>query len=147
MRRAHFPSLGQTALRDFTADHRLLVLSAMALATVTDAAGATLVTPLGADVVVNGVTGDIVEAARRIAPNGVDAVLDLAGGQALEQCIDGVRRDGRGRVAYPFGIEPIPRPRLGLRMTVYSDIAGVREFAQLNPAVAAAQLQVPVAAE
>lgn len=117
------------------------------LATVTDAAGAALVTRLGADAVVNGKTGDILSAAKRFAPHGVDAVLGLAGGPAFERCIDALRTDRRGRVAYLYGMDPLPQPRLGLRMTLYSYIPGRRELERLNSAVEAAHLQVPVAAQ
>ncbi|MGH6827967.1 MAG: NADP-dependent oxidoreductase [Rhizomicrobium sp.] len=117
------------------------------LATVTSDAGAALVKRLGADAVVNGKTGDIAAAAKRFAPEGVDAVLGLAGGPALEQCIDALRHDRRGRVAYLDGINPIPRPRLGIRMTLYSYIPGRGEFDRLNKAVEAAHLKVPIAAE
>jgi NADPH:quinone reductase-like Zn-dependent oxidoreductase len=120
---------------------------AKVLATVSDDAGAALVTRLGADAVVNGRTGDIAAAARLFAPDGVDAVLGLAGGDMLERCIDALRHDGRGRVAYLYGMEPIPHPRFGPRMTLYSFIAGRDEFERLNKAVEAAKLQVPIAAE
>ncbi|MGH8218437.1 MAG: NADP-dependent oxidoreductase [Steroidobacteraceae bacterium] len=102
---------------------------------------------LGADAVVNGRTGDIAAAAKRFAPSGVDAVLGLAGGDALERCIDAVRHDGRGRVAYLYGIEPVPKPRGNLRMTLYSFVAGKAELERLNKAVEAAKLQVPIAAQ
>jgi NADPH:quinone reductase-like Zn-dependent oxidoreductase len=120
---------------------------AKVLATVSDEAGAALASRLGADVVVNGRTADIAAAARSFAPDGVDAVLGLAGGEALEHCIDALRSDGRGRVTYLYGTEPLPKPRFGVRMVLYSYIPGVREFEQLNKAVEAAKLQVPIAAE
>ena len=120
---------------------------AKVLAIVSDDAGAALVSRLGAEAVVNGRTGDIASAARSFAPDGVDAVLGLAGGDSLEHCIDTLRHDGRGRVAYLYGLEPIPRPRFGIRMTLYSYIPGVREFERLNKAVEAVKLQVPVAVE
>ena len=91
---------------------------AKVLATVSDEAGAALVKRLGADVVVNGRTDDIAAAARRFAPDGVDAVFGLAGGDALEHCIDALRHDGRARVAYLYGMEPIPHPRFAVRMTL-----------------------------
>jgi len=101
---------------------------------------------LGADAVVNGRTGDIAGAARSFAPHGVDAVLGLAGGDALERCLDAVRRDGRGRVAYLYGIEPLPRPRGTMRMILYSFVSGTDKLDHLNEAVEAARLQVPIAA-
>ncbi len=64
---------------------------AKVLATATSDEGLELARRLGADVVINGRTGDIAAAARRLAPNGVDAVLGLAGGEALERCIDTLR--------------------------------------------------------
>jgi NADPH:quinone reductase len=117
------------------------------LATATSEDGLALVRRLGADAVVNGRTGDIAAAAKAFAPGGVDAVLGLAGGEGLEHCIDALRRGGEGRVAYLYGMEPIPKPRFGIRMVLYSATAGVREFEQLNRAVAAANLRIPIAAE
>jgi NADPH:quinone reductase len=116
------------------------------LATASNDEGLALIGRMGADVVVNGKTSDIAAAAQRLAPRGVDAVLGLAGGDALERCIDALRTDGRGRVAYLYGMEPLPQPRFGIRMTLYSFIAGAREFERLNEAVEAVKLQVPVAA-
>ncbi len=120
---------------------------AKVLATVSDDAGAALVRKLGADIVINGRTTDITAAARSFAPDGVDAVLGLAGGDSLEHCIDALRHDNRGRVAYLYGMEPLPRPRYGIRMSLYSYVAGPDEFQRLNKAVKAAKLQVPIAAE
>jgi NADPH:quinone reductase-like Zn-dependent oxidoreductase len=117
------------------------------LATGPNDEGLALLSRLGADSVSNGRTGDIAAAAKRFAPHGVDAVLGLAGGDALERCIDALRTDGRGRVAYLYGVEPLPKPRLGIRMTLYSFISGTREFELLGKAVEAAKLQVPIAAE
>jgi NADPH:quinone reductase-like Zn-dependent oxidoreductase len=120
---------------------------AKVLATATSDDGVALARRLGADVVINGRTADIAAAARSFAPNGVDAVLGLAGGEALEHCIDSLRDDGRGRVAYLYGMEPLPKPRYNIRMILYSYISGRHEFEQLNRAVEAAKLQVPIAAE
>ena len=120
---------------------------AKVLATGTSEDGLALVRKLGADDVLNGRTGDIPAAAQQFAPHGVDAVLGLAGGDALERCIDALRKDSRGRVAYLYGLEPLPKPRLGIRMTLYSAISGPRELDRLNKAAEAAKLQVPIAAE
>jgi len=120
---------------------------ARVLATVSSDDGIALLKRLGADAVVNGRTGDIAAAAQSFAPHGVDAVLGLAGGTALEKCIDELRHDGYGRVAYLYGMEPLPRPRFNIRMILYSFVAGEHELARLNAAVEAAKLQVPIAAE
>ncbi len=120
---------------------------AKVLATATSDEGLALARRLGADVVVNGRTEDIAAAARSFAPNGVDAVLGLVGGEALEHCIDTLRSDGRGRVAYLYGMEPLPKPRYGIRMLLYSFVSDRHELDQLNRAVEAAKLQVPIAAE
>ena len=117
------------------------------LATATTEEGLALASRLGADATVNARTGDIAAAARRLAPGGVDGVLGLAGGDALERCIDALRADGRGRVAYLYGMEPLPKPRYAIRMTLYSFIARTGELERLNAAVAAGTLQVPIAAE
>jgi NADPH2:quinone reductase len=116
------------------------------LATASTDEGLVLARKLGADAVVNGRTGDIAAAAKQFAPLGVDAVLGLAGGDALEHCIDALR-PGQGRVAYMYGLEPIPRPRGGIRMVLYSFVGGTSELERLNKAVEAAKLRVPVAGE
>jgi NADPH:quinone reductase len=120
---------------------------AKVLATASTDEGIALLKQLGADAAVNGRTGDIAAAAKSFAPNGVDAVFGLAGGDPLEHCIDALRHDGRGRVAYLYGMAPLPRPRFDMFMILYSFFAGTQELARLNAAVEAAKIQVPVAAE
>jgi NADPH:quinone reductase-like Zn-dependent oxidoreductase len=89
-------------------------------------------------------TGDIAAAAKVFAPQGVDAVLGLAGGESLEHCIDALRP--QGRVAYLYGLDPIPKPRGAMRMILYSFVGGTSELERLNQEVVAAKLRVPVAA-
>jgi NADPH:quinone reductase len=120
---------------------------AKVLATASNEEGLALASKLGADAVVNGRTGDIAATAQQFAPHGVDAVLGLAGGDALEHCIDALRQDGHGRVAYLYGMEPLPRPRGSIRMTLYNFVGGANELERLNAAVEAAKLRVPVAAQ
>jgi NADPH:quinone reductase-like Zn-dependent oxidoreductase len=115
------------------------------LATATDDAGMAMAIRLGADAVVNGRTGDIAAAAKLLSPQGVDAVLGLAGGEALERCIDTLRKDGEGRIAYLYGVEPQPRSRYGITMTVYSYTANPQKLALLNDAVQKSDVQVVVA--
>jgi NADPH:quinone reductase-like Zn-dependent oxidoreductase len=106
--------------------------------------GVALVLRLGADTAVDGRRADIAAAARHFAPEGVDAVLALAGGNPLERCLDAVRRGGR--LAYPNGVEPEPTKRPGIEIVSYDAVAGVREFERLGRAVEQARLQVPIAA-
>ena len=117
---------------------------AKVLATVSGEDGAELARKLGADAVVDGKTGDIVAAARRLSPGGVDAVLALAGGPALDRCMDALSKDGR--LAFPTGVEPAPK-RAGVRIISYDAIAAHGGFERLNVAIGALKLQVPIAAE
>jgi NADPH:quinone reductase-like Zn-dependent oxidoreductase len=120
---------------------------ARVIATASDDARLALVKSLGADAAINGRTGDITAAIRQWAPEGVDAVLALVGGDTLERCIDALRTDGRGRVAYLYGMRPLPQPRFAARMTLYTYVAGVLELERLNTAVESAKLRVPIGAE
>ncbi len=113
------------------------------LATISTDDEATALKDLGADVVVNGRKDDITAAARAFAPSGVDALLALAGGDALERSIDALRPGGRA--AYPNGVDP-PKPRNGLNISHYDAIPGAKEFEHLNAAIAGAHLRVPIAA-
>jgi NADPH:quinone reductase-like Zn-dependent oxidoreductase len=107
--------------------------------------GVALVRQLGADVAVDGRTGDIAAALQQFAPEGVDAVLALAGGKTLDRVVESVKEGGR--VAYPNGVQPEPKERHGVRVIPYDAVAGVREFEHLGKAIEAANLKVPIAAE
>jgi NADPH:quinone reductase-like Zn-dependent oxidoreductase len=122
------------------------VRGARVLATASGEEGVALVRRLGADAVVDGRTGDIAAAAREFAPQGVDAVLALAGGAALEKCLGALRAGGR--VAYPNGVNPAPAARPGITVTAYDALSGAQQdqFAQLNRAVEARHFEVPIAA-
>jgi len=95
--------------------------------------------------VVDGRHGDIAAAAREFAPAGIDAVLALAGGEALERCLDALRRGGT--VAYPNGVLPEPKARDGITIVRYDAIAGSAQFERLDSAITAVKLRVPIAAE
>ena len=106
--------------------------------------GVELARRLRADTAVDGRREDVGAAARRFAADGIDAVLALAGGEALERCLDAVRRGGR--CAYPNGVEPEPEKRDGIDMIPYDAVAGVPEFRRLGRAVEGAKPEVPIAA-
>lgn len=118
---------------------------ARVLATASREDGLALVRRLGADTVVDARRENVTAAAHRFAPKGVDAVLGLAGGEALEQCLDALKRGGR--VAYPYGIEPEPKKRRGIEFVAYDAVAGIDEFERLGRAIDSAKLEVPIAEE
>jgi len=104
-----------------------------------------LVRGLGADAVVDGRHGDVAAAAHAFAPNGLDAVLALAPGAALEQAIDALGKGGL--VAYPNGVQPVPKARAGVTILPYDAVPGPNEYARLTVAIEAAKLKVPIVAE
>ncbi|WP_198960815.1 MULTISPECIES: NADP-dependent oxidoreductase [Bradyrhizobium] len=116
---------------------------ARVFATASGKEGVELVQEMGAHAAVDGKRVHIDDAARRFAPDGVDAVLAFAGGDALEQCLNVLRPDGR--LAHPNGIEPAPKKRRGMTLIRYDAVAGVREFERLGSAVQAARLKIPIA--
>jgi NADPH:quinone reductase-like Zn-dependent oxidoreductase len=116
---------------------------ARVFATASGKEGMELVRDMGAHAVVDGKRIDIDDEARRFAPDGVDAILALAGGDALERCIVALRADGR--LAHPNGIDPVPKRRRRMSVIPYDAVSGVREFERLNAAVQAAKLKVPIA--
>ncbi|HOQ46115.1 MAG TPA: NADP-dependent oxidoreductase [Bryobacteraceae bacterium] len=118
---------------------------ARVIATATGEDGVEFVRRLGADEALDGRREDLAAEIRRVAPGGVSNLLALAGGAGLERCLDAMR-DG-GRLAYPNGVEPEPKPRQGLRVTTYNGEPGVEQFSRLTRAVEEAGLQVPIAAE
>jgi NADPH:quinone reductase-like Zn-dependent oxidoreductase len=117
---------------------------ARVLASASGRRAAALVRRLGADAVIDARSSQAAGRLRELTPDGIDAVLALAGGDELERCLDFVR--DRGRIAHPNGIEPEPMPRRGFRIKGYDAVAGPREFGQLGRAIAEAKLRVPIAA-
>jgi NADPH2:quinone reductase len=117
---------------------------ARVVATASGRRAASLVRRLGADAVIDARRRDLPERLRELAPDGLDAVLALAGGDELERCLDFLR-DG-GRIAHPNGIEPEPTPRRKFHIRGYDAKSGPADFARLARATAEARLSVPIAA-
>jgi NADPH2:quinone reductase len=116
---------------------------ARVLATASGTDGVEFVRRLGADGAVDGRHDDIVEAGKRFAPDGIDAVLAFVGGEELTRCLDALRQGGR--VAYPNGIEPEPRKRRGLSIKGYDAESGPRHFERLGRAIGEAHPEIPIA--
>jgi len=117
---------------------------ARVLGTASTPDAATLVRGLGVAEVIDARRPEEVGRLKELAPDGLDAVLALAGGEGLEGCIDFVRANGR--VAYPNGIEPEPRQRANPRLVAYDGEYGPKEFDALSQAAAESRLRVPIAA-
>jgi NADPH:quinone reductase-like Zn-dependent oxidoreductase len=105
--------------------------------------GVELVKRLGADVVVDGRSEDVLREARKFAPGGVDCALVTAGGKAAEEAIGAVR-DG-GRVAYPHGVEPEPKGRSGVRVEAYDGRPTEGLLREINGLVERGAFEVHVA--
>jgi NADPH:quinone reductase-like Zn-dependent oxidoreductase len=71
-------------------------------------------------------------------------VLALAGGEVLERAIGLVRPEGI--VAYPNGVQPLPRSRKNVHVHPYDAVSGRQQFERLDRAVREARLRVPIAA-
>jgi NADPH:quinone reductase-like Zn-dependent oxidoreductase len=118
---------------------------ARVLGTASGEDGVALVRSLGADEAVDGKHADIPAAARRFAPEGLDAVLALVGGDSLERLLDTVHEGAR--VAWPNGVEPEPKKRRGIEFFSYDGTPGAREFERLTRAVDAARPKVHIGAQ
>src|SRR4029077_9271317 len=92
--------------------------------------GVVLVKRLSVDTVVDGHKDDIAAAARQFAPNGLDAALITAGGPAPDKALTALRAGGR--VAYPNGVEPRPKPPFGIDAKSYDGMPDPQAIEKLN---------------
>jgi NADPH:quinone reductase len=118
-------------------------MGARVLAVASGDDGVALVDRLGADAAANGRTDDVLAAARKFAPGGLDAALLTAGGEVAEEALHAVR-DG-GRVAYPYGIRPEPQPRSGVRFSGYYGAPDSEIIGRLDRLIGAGPFEVHVA--
>ena len=118
-------------------------MGARVLAVASGDDGVALVRGLGADKVVDGKKDDIAAAARQFAPQGLDAVLLTAGGEAAERALSTLRQGGRA--AYPNGVEPIPKDRAGIKIQSYNGEYAPPPFEKLNRLIEAGPFEVHVA--
>jgi NADPH:quinone reductase-like Zn-dependent oxidoreductase len=117
---------------------------AYVIATASGTAAQRLVKKLGASKLIDARSMESIEQLRQFAPDGLDRVLALAGGKALERCLDFVHP--RGRVAYPNGIEPEPGARRAFRVDSFDAVASPGEFVKLKRRIDAGKFRVPIAA-
>jgi NADPH2:quinone reductase len=118
-------------------------MGARVLAVASGDDGVAFVRGLGADKVVDGKKDDIVAAARQFAPQGLDAVLLTAGGEAAEKALSTLRQGGRA--AFPNGVERIPKERAGIKIQSYNGEYAPPPFEKLNRLIEAGLFEVHVA--
>lgn len=118
-------------------------MGARVLAVASGEDGVALVRRLGADAVVDGKGGDVASAVRDFAPKGIDAVLVTANGKSLDDVLAGLREGGR--IAYPNGVEPIPKTRPGIRAQAYDGMPDPAAIEKLNRLIDAGPFEVQVA--
>jgi NADPH2:quinone reductase len=92
--------------------------------------GVKFVKDLGADAVADGRSDNVLDVAREFAPDGIDAALVTAGGDATDRALVAIRPDGR--VAYPNGVMPEPKPPAGVRVDAYDGEGGREAIEKLN---------------
>lgn len=118
-------------------------MGASVLAVASGDDGVALARRLGADAAVDGHKEDVLAAARKFAPDGLDAALLTAGGEAAERALAAIH-DG-GRIAYPNGVQPLPRARSALTAQSYDGMPDPQAIEKLNRLIESGPFEVHVA--
>jgi NADPH:quinone reductase len=118
-------------------------MGARVLAVASGDDGVALAKRLGADAAVNGRRDDVAAAAREFAPDGLDAALLTAGGEAAQKSVTAMR-DG-GRLAFPNGIEPEPQARPGITIHSYDAMVDPEVLEKLNRLIESGPFEVHIA--
>jgi NADPH:quinone reductase-like Zn-dependent oxidoreductase len=105
--------------------------------------GVTLAKRLGADAVVNGRKDDVEAAARAFAPEGLDAALVTAGGEATDRALRAMKQGGR--VAHPNGVMPAPKAPPGVKVQSYDIEPSSEQIEELNRLIESGPFEVHVA--
>jgi NADPH2:quinone reductase len=117
-------------------------MGARVLAVASGTDGVALVTNLDADMVIDGHRDDVVSAARKFAPGGVDCILLTAGGAKAGQSIEALRKGGR--VAYPNGVELEPKKVPGINVQSYDGMPRPGTTEKLNRLIEQGPFEVHV---
>lgn len=104
--------------------------------------GVSFVKRLGADAAVDGHSDNVLEVARDFAPDGIDAALVTAGGDATNRALSAIRADGR--VAYPNGVMPEPKAPARVSVEAYDGEGGREAIDRLNELIEAGPFEVHV---
>ncbi len=104
--------------------------------------GVELAKRLGADAAVDGHKDDVVAAAREFAPDGLDAALVTAGGEAANTALTALRKGGRA--AYPNGVEPEPQVPAGVSIQSYDGEPDPQAIEKLNDLIESGPFEVHI---
>ncbi len=104
--------------------------------------GVNIVKRLGADTAVDGHSDKVLDVAREFAPDGIDAALVTAGGQAADRALVSVRPGGR--IAHPNGVMPVPKAPEGVSIDAYDGEGGREAVDKLNQLIEAGPFEVHV---
>jgi len=104
--------------------------------------GVNFVKRLGADAAVDGRSDNVLDVAREFAPDGIDAALVTAGGEATDRALSAIRPDGR--IAYPNGVAPEPKAPERVSIDAYDGEGGREAIDRLNQLIEAGPFEVHV---
>ncbi len=104
--------------------------------------GVRLVKQLGADAAADGRSENVLTVAREFEPGGIDAALVTAGGEVTDRALSAIRAGGR--VAYPNGVMPAPKPLAGVKVEAYDGEGGRELIDKLNRLIEASPFEVHV---
>jgi len=104
--------------------------------------GVALAKKLGADFAVNGRSDNVLDAAKKFAPKGIDAALVTAGGDETNRALSAIRKGGR--IAHPNGVMPEPRGPSGVEVEAYDGESDHAMIERLNKLIEAGPFEVHV---
>ena len=106
--------------------------------------GAALAQRLGADLALNGhaQSSELAAKIRDFAPDGVDGLLALTGGDTLSSLFSAVRQGGH--IAYPNGVQPPSGVPDGVEAEVYDGVTSPEQLGRLNELIAAGPFEVHI---
>jgi len=104
--------------------------------------GVQLAKNLGADSAVDGRSENVLKAAQKFAPNGLDAALVTAGGPDTDEALSAIRKGGR--IAYPHGVMPEPTAPDGVGFEAYDGENTPELIERLNSLIESGPFEVHV---
>lgn len=105
--------------------------------------GVALARDLGAEHAIDGRRDDVVAAAHDFAPQGLDAALVTVGGEATNRALNAMAENGR--VAYPQGVQPIPKVAGNTQLLSYDGDRSRSSTDRLNALIESGQFKVHIA--